>query len=201
MSGCRDAELLLITGPPAVGKMTVGRAIAARSDYRLFHNHHTIEPLLEVFGHGTRAFEVLNEEFRLRVVTEAAADGLSLILTFAWWVDSDVDAEVVARLVAPYTDAGLPVRVVELYADLPTRLARNVGTDRIAAKPSKADLAWSDAHVRELDAAHRMNTDPARPSVADDLLASLPHLRVRTEGRAAEDVATEVLHWVGVWST
>ncbi|GAA1918585.1 hypothetical protein GCM10009737_20060 [Nocardioides lentus] len=179
----------------------MGRAIAARSAYRLFHNHHTIEPLLEVFGHGTRAFEVLNEEFRLRVVTEAAADGLSLIFTFAWWVDSDTDAEVVARLVAPYTDAGLPVRVVELYADLPTRLARNVGTDRIAAKPSKADLAWSDAHVRELDAAHRMNTDPARPSVADDLLASLPHLRVRTEGRAAEDVATEVLHWVGVWST
>jgi len=194
-------ELLLITGPPAVGKMTVGRAIAARSAYRLFHNHHTIEPLLEVFGHGTRAFEVLNEEFRLRVVQEAAADGLSLIFTFAWWVDSDEDAEVVARLMAPYADAGLPVRVVELYADLPTRLARNAGADRIAAKPSKADLAWSDAHVRELDAAHRMNTDPARPCVADGLLASLPHLRVRTEGRAAEDVAAEVLHWVGGSST
>ena len=35
-------RLLLITGPPAVGKMTVGRAVAAQSDFRLFHNHHTI---------------------------------------------------------------------------------------------------------------------------------------------------------------
>ena len=46
-------RLLLIIGPPAVGKMTVGREIARRSSFRLFHNHHTIEPLVEVFDHGT----------------------------------------------------------------------------------------------------------------------------------------------------
>ncbi|WP_299052251.1 AAA family ATPase [uncultured Nocardioides sp.] len=190
-------DLLLITGPPAVGKMTVGRAVAARSDYRLFHNHHTIEPLLEVFGHGTRAFDVLNEEFRLRVVQEAAADRLSLVFTFAWWVDQPEDVAAVRRYIGPYVDAGLTIRCVELYADLTTRLARNVGADRIAAKPSKADLAWSDAHVRELDARSRMNTDPDRPSAADDLLRHLPHLRLDTEGRTADDVATEVLDWVG----
>lgn len=190
-------DLLLITGPPAVGKMTVGRAVAARSDYRLFHNHHTIEPLIEVFSHGTRAFSLLNDEFRLRVVQEAAADGLSLIFTFAWWVDDPADVEAVAALLAPYADAGLDVRVVELYADLPTRLVRNTGADRIAAKPSKADLAWSDAHVRELDARSRMNTDPDRPSAADDLLRHLPHLRLDTGGRTADAVATEVLDWVG----
>ena len=37
-------------GPPAVGKMTVARAVCATSDFRLFHNHHTIEPLHETFG-------------------------------------------------------------------------------------------------------------------------------------------------------
>jgi hypothetical protein len=190
-------DLLLITGPPAVGKMTVGRAVAARSDYRLFHNHHTIEPLLEIFGHGTRAFSLLNDEFRLRVLQEAAADGLRLVFTFAWWVDDRGDTEVVESYLTPYLAAGLPVRFVELYAGLPTRLARNVGADRIAAKPSKADLAWSDAHVRELDERNRMNTDPDRPSAADDLLGRHPHLRVDTEGRTADDVATEVLHWVG----
>ncbi|MCH1868033.1 AAA family ATPase [Nocardioides sp. CFH 31398] len=190
-------DLLLITGPPAVGKMTVGRAVAARSDYRLFHNHHTIEPLLEVFGHGTRAFTVLNDEFRRRVLQEAAADGLRLVFSFAWWVDDRDDVEVVESYLAPYVDAGLPVRFVELYADLPTRLARNVGADRLAAKPSKADLAWSDAHVRELAAQKRMNTDPDRPSPAGDLLRRHPHLRVDTGGRTADDVAGEVLHWVG----
>ena len=46
-------RLLLIIGPPAVGKMTVGRAVAGSSAFRLFHNHHTIEMLLDVFDYGT----------------------------------------------------------------------------------------------------------------------------------------------------
>ena len=58
--GMSDGELLLIIGPPAVGKMTVGRAVCARTDFRLFHNHHTIEPLLEIFGFGTPPFIALN---------------------------------------------------------------------------------------------------------------------------------------------
>ena len=68
-------RLLLILGPPAVGKMTVGRAVANRSDFRLFHNHHSIEMLLDVFDYGTPPFRTLNAEVRRRVVEEAAAAG------------------------------------------------------------------------------------------------------------------------------
>ena len=52
--------LLVLFGPPSVGKMTVGRALAAASDFRLFHNHMTIEPMLETFDFGTPGFNVLN---------------------------------------------------------------------------------------------------------------------------------------------
>ena len=65
-------HFVCVFGPPAVGKMTVGRAVADRSSYRLFHNHHTIELLLDVFDHGTPPFNRLNSEFRRRVVEEAA---------------------------------------------------------------------------------------------------------------------------------
>ena len=34
---------MVLLGPPAVGKMTVGQAIAQQIDYKLFHNHHSIE--------------------------------------------------------------------------------------------------------------------------------------------------------------
>jgi len=60
--------LLFVFGPPAVGKMTVGRAVVSASDFRLFHNHHTIEPLLEVFDYGTPPFMRLLGEFRRRVL-------------------------------------------------------------------------------------------------------------------------------------
>jgi hypothetical protein len=189
-------ELVLIIGPPAVGKMTVGRAVCARTEFRLFHNHHTIEPLLEIFGFGTPPFVALNGEFRRRVIEEAAASGTRLIFTFVWNVEDPEDADEVRRLVAPYADAGLPVSFVELYADLPTRLERNRGEERIAEKKSKRDLAWSDAHVRELDAAHVMNTRPDHPTPADAVLAGFAHLRLDNGALTPEAAAAEITAWL-----
>ena len=192
----QQGELVLLIGPPAVGKMTVGRAIAAASDFRLFHNHHTIEPLLEVFGFGTPAFDALKDDLRIRVIEAAAAHGIRLVFTFVWPVDEVADELVVRRYLAPYVDRGLPVSFVELYAGLDTRLARNVMADRIAAKPSKADLAWSQAHVRESDRTHRLNTDPEVPSHADTLLSEHRHLRLDNTDLSPAEAADRVLAWL-----
>lgn len=72
---------MVLFGPPAVGKMTVGRAVCERTDFRLFLNHHTIEPLAEIFGMDSRPFRTLTGEFRRRVVEEAAAANVALMLT------------------------------------------------------------------------------------------------------------------------
>lgn len=194
-SGAVAGELLVVIGPPAVGKMTVGRAIAAASDFRLFHNHHVIEPLAEVFGFDHPSFEKLKEAWRREVIEEAAASGTRLVLTLVWLVEEEGDAAIVRRIVAPYADRGLRVSFLELRAPLATRLVRNVQDDRIAAKPSKADLAWSDAHVREADA-RRMNTDPQRPSPADAVLAEHRHLRVDNTDLSPEQVASRTLEWL-----
>jgi len=191
-----DGELLLIIGPPAVGKMTVGRAVCARTDFRLFHNHHTIEPLIEIFGFGTPPFRTLNGEFRRRVIEEAAASGTRLIFTLVWNVEEQEDADAVRKFVAPYADAGLPVSFVELYADLPTRLERNLTEHRIAEKKSKRDLDWSDAHVREMDAAHVMNTRPGGATPADVLLADFAHLRLDNSTLTPEQSAAEITAWL-----
>lgn len=86
-------HLLLILGPPAVGKMTVGRAVAERSDYKLFHNHHTIELLLDVFDYGTLPFRTLNTEFRRRLLEEAATAGTDLVFTFVMGMDEQAEAD------------------------------------------------------------------------------------------------------------
>ena len=43
-------KLVFMIGNAAVGKMTVGQALAKITGLRLFHNHMTIEPVLEIFG-------------------------------------------------------------------------------------------------------------------------------------------------------
>jgi hypothetical protein len=185
--------LLLVFGPPAVGKMTVGRAIADASGYRLFHNHHTIEPLLDVFDFGTPPFNKLLREFRQRVLEEAAAADTDLVFTLVWALDLPEDTPEIRAHLQPFVDAGRRIALVELSADLGTRLDRNRTPYRLAEKKSKRDLEWSEANVRDLER-YQMNTD--RPSVADALIAEHPHLRIDNTDRAPEDVAAEVLAWL-----
>jgi hypothetical protein len=185
--------LLVIFGPPAVGKMTVGRAIADASDFRLFHNHHTIEPLLDVFEYGTPPFMRLLGEFRLRVLEEAAEAGTNLVFTYVWDLDDERDAAAVRRHLRPFADAGRRIVFVELSAGLQMRLERNRTEYRLAEKKSKRDLAWSDGNVREMEQ-YLMNTD--RPSTGDSVLARYPHLRIDNTDLLPEDVAARVLAWL-----
>lgn len=184
-------------GPPAVGKMTVGREIAARSDFRLFHNHHTIEPLIEVFGYGSPPFNRLNKEFRRRVIDEAARYEVDLIFTVVWNLADPGDAEYLDELAAPVLEAGGELLVLELAADLPTRLVRNRSESRLAAKPSKRDLVWSDENVRQMDA-HQLNTGPEAviSEQARTFLSSRPHLRLETASLTVAETADLALEWL-----
>jgi shikimate kinase len=51
-------KLVILFGPPAVGKMTVGQQLANLTGFKLFHNHMTIETrsqLLRVQHEGVLA--------------------------------------------------------------------------------------------------------------------------------------------------
>lgn len=192
-------RLLVIFGPPAVGKMTVGREIARRSTFRLLHNHALIEPLLDVFDYGTPPFHRLLGEWRVRVVEEAALAGTDLLLTYVWGLDLQSDVDELTQHVRPYVEAGAEVSFVELVADLDTRLERNRTELRLAEKRSKRDVEWSDANVREMER-FVMNTDPALdagpalPGAA--LLAQHRHLRLDNRELSAEEAAGRILAWV-----
>jgi hypothetical protein len=189
-------RLLVIFGPPAVGKMTVGREVARRSSFRLFHNHATIEPLLDVFDYGTPSFNTLLDEFRIRVVEEAAASGTDLVLTFVWGLELATDADTVSRYLAPYVEAGAEVAFVELEAGLATRLERNRTEQRLAEKKSKRDVEWSDGNVREMDR-HLLNTSADNSTPADEVLARHRHLRLDNTDVPPGEAAEQILGWLG----
>ncbi|MEE9255088.1 MAG: hypothetical protein V3U43_09140, partial [Pseudomonadales bacterium] len=83
-----DKTLVIIFGPPAVGKMTVGAKLSKLTGLKLFHNHMTIEPLLELFEFGSPPFSRLLREFRRRIFEEVANDqGPGLVFTYVWALD------------------------------------------------------------------------------------------------------------------
>ena len=190
--------LVFVFGPPAVGKMTVGRAIADAGGFRLFHNHHVIEPLLDVFDFEAPAFQRLMGEFRQRVLEEAAAADVDLVFTLVWALDKPEDSGLLRRHLAPFVDAGRRVVFVELYADLDTRLERNRTELRLAEKKSKRDVAWSDDNVRSLE---RYQMSTGDPSPADEVIADFPYLRIDNTHRSPEQVAAEVLAWLATSPT
>jgi cytidylate kinase len=76
-------RLIFVHGPAASGKLTVARALSARTGIGLFHNHLVVDALLAAFDFGSEPFMRLREEFWLAVFSESAKAGRSLIFTFA----------------------------------------------------------------------------------------------------------------------
>ncbi|WP_248124689.1 hypothetical protein [Micrococcus lacusdianchii] len=109
----------------------------------------TIEPLLEVFVRGTEPFNVLADEFPIRVLAEAARAGVDLVFTLVW---NGTDPDDVAHLRCCVAAAGGDAACMELRAGMTTRLRRNRTEEHLAHKPSKRDLEWSEANVREMEA-------------------------------------------------
>jgi len=147
-------KLLIIAGDTAVGKMTVGQEIARRTGLRLFHNHMSIELVLSVFGKRNAAAdrrirEAIFEEF-------AASDAEGMIFTFMWAFDAPEDTAYIVRVADIFRAHGAEIYCAELDAPQEVRLARNRTENRLAHKPSKRDIASSEARLIRDDIQHRM---------------------------------------------
>lgn len=148
-------KLVFLFGDGAVGKMTVGQELAKRTGLRLFHNHMTIEPVIEIFGdyHSRtvqRLREVVFEEF-------AQTDQYGMIFTYMWAFDQPSDWEYVAHVRGIFEShrPDTTFYYVELVAPQEVRLLRNATENRLLHKPSKRDVAASDQRVRSMDEKYR----------------------------------------------
>ncbi|MFI8462079.1 hypothetical protein [Kitasatospora sp. NPDC085464] len=193
MSDSTAPTLLFVIGPAAVGKMTVGGAIAERTGFKLFHNHLTIEPLLRLFPYESPQFQRLNHGFREQIFAEAAASDLpGLVFTLVWDFDDPADAALVERYAAPFRDRGSRVLFLELSADQDVRLQRNAGESRLAEKASKRDLQWSNANLTGMDARYRLN------SVDDFAHTPEAHLLIDNTHLEPDEVAVRAIEYFGL---
>jgi hypothetical protein len=154
-------KFVLLFGPPAVGKMTVGRALANLTGLKLFHNHMTIELVLPFFDFGTPAHNRLVGLFRKSIFNEVAQSNLKgLIFTFVWALDLKSEEKYVDKIIKIFEGAGAEIFYVELEASLEERLQRNKSPERLEHKPSKRDLANSERIMLEHVKSYRFNTAP-----------------------------------------
>lgn len=138
-------KLVIIIGSGAVGKMTVGQELMKITDLRLFHNHMTIEPVIEVFGYfDPQTISELREVFFTRF---AASDNYGMIFTYMWAFDQQADWDYIAHIKEIFAPYNTEFYCVELVAPKEIRLQRNATENRLKHKPSKADEAISSRRI------------------------------------------------------
>jgi hypothetical protein len=74
-------KLIVLHGPPGVGKLAVGQELQKLTGYRLFHNHLTVDMVASVFDFHSHAFRELRERFWLDVLGRAAEEGLPGVIS------------------------------------------------------------------------------------------------------------------------
>ena len=151
-------KLVFILGDAAVGKMTVGQELMKITDLRLFHNHMTIEPVIEIMG---RFDGKLRDDMRELIFRHfAASDNYGMIFTYMMDFDMQSEWDYLEHVKSIFAPYGTEFYYVELIAPQEVRLRRNKTENRLLHKPSKRDIEVSDQRLIRDDANHRCVSYP-----------------------------------------
>ncbi|WP_433594860.1 AAA family ATPase [Lysinibacillus xylanilyticus] len=179
-------KLVLIFGPQAVGKMTVGQELAKMTDLKLFHNHMTIDLVSHFFSYSTTEGKRLVNLFRQEIFEEVSKSNLyGLIFTFVWAFNMQEDWDYVDDIAKLFESRGGTVYFVELEADVVERLERNKSSNRLEHKPSKRDIEWSEKDLKSSMEKYRLNSLEGEINYAN-------YLKINNTNLSAEKVALNI---------
>ena len=180
------ANLIVICGPQAVGKMTVAESLRDKLKYNMMMNHDSIEISDRIFGFATPAQREFNMFFREKAFELAVKHDVDLIFTYVCAFDSPQEREYLTRLADLFTSNQGGFYFVELSASLETRLERNETPHRMERKASKRDVVWSRSNLLEDAGRHRLNSD-------DGEVWFEHHLKIDNTALSPDEVADMVI--------
>ena len=153
------ANLIVVCGPQAVGKMTVAESLRDKLRYNMMMNHDSIEISDRIFGFATPAQREFNAFFREKAFELAVKHNVDMVFTYVCAFEMQEEKEYLTGLHDLFTANGGGFFLVELSASLETRLARNETPHRMEKKPSKRDVSWSRADLLDGAAKYRLNSN------------------------------------------
>lgn len=180
-------KFVIIFGPDAVGKMTVGYELMELTGFRLFHNHMTIDLVLNFFSFGQPQFHRLVGEFRRRIFEEVSTSDLpGLIFTYVWALDQPGDKAFIDEISNIFREKGGEVYFVELEAEQSERLRRNGSEFRLAQKPSKRNVEAARKRLLENDRTYKLNS-------AGDFFFEENYVKINNTNLSASETARRIV--------
>ena len=181
------ANLIIVSGPQAVGKMTVAENLRDKIGYSLMINHDSIEVSDKIFERGSEAQKELNRLIRKATFDTAITYDKDMIFTFVTAYDQQSDIDYLNGLRTMFENSGGKFYFVELSADIQTRLERNVTPHRLASKFSKNDIERSTYDLIETHKKYRLNSNEGETICPN-------HLKINNSSLSPEEVSDIIIN-------
>lgn len=180
------ANLIVICGPQAVGKMTVAESLRDKIKYNMMMNHDSIEVSDKIFGFGTPAQKEFNAIFRKKAFELAIKHNVDMIFTYVCAFEMQEERDYLTGLANMFEADGGTFYFAELSADLETRLERNETPHRMKMKASKKDVEWSKSNLLSDAKNHRLNT-------YEDEVWFKNHIKIDNTNLEPDEVADKII--------
>ena len=176
-------KFVILIGPQAVGKMTVGQEVAKITGFKLFHNHMTIELVRLIFDYDKIAYKKMNAVLRDEIFKEFSKSNQDGMI-FTYCLDFGEGFEEEIKDINGWSALFDETYVIELETTLEERLKRNKTANRLEHKASKRNLEWSEKDLLKSVTKHKLNSDPG---VGEKIFKN--YLRIDNTNLSAEEVA------------
>ena len=179
-------KLVLLFGPQAVGKMTVGQELEKRTELKLFHNHMTIELLQPFFGFSEEMWRICGMMREEIFQSFAKTDQYGMIFTFMWAFNEEKDWKWVEKVTNIFESNGGEAYFVELESDLEVRLQRNTTPNRLQHKPSKRNI--EDSEKRLLASLEKLRLNSVEGEIERQ-----NYIKINNTNMSPEEVAEKII--------
>lgn len=180
-------KLVLLFGPQAVGKMTVGQELANITHLKLFHNHMTIDLLEPLYGFTSELWR-LSQLFREEIFKSfSQTNEYGIIFTYVWAFDQKEDWHFVKSLYDTFKNQKANVFFVELEANVEERLKRNNTPYRLEQKPTKRNITQSENNLLSSLKTHRLNSEDGEINYENYLKINNTHMDASTVANMIKD--------------
>ena len=114
---------------------------------------------IRIFGNKNDAQKQLNEAIRNKAFEIAIKNNIDMIFTYVTAFDREDNINYLKNLQNMFEQTGGTFYLVELQADIETRMKRNITPHRLESKPSKQNIEWSKNEIVKTMQEHRLNSN------------------------------------------
>ncbi|MEK7615691.1 MAG: AAA family ATPase [Patescibacteria group bacterium] len=143
-------KLVLLYGPPAVGKLTIAKELQKLTGFKLLHNHQISDLVMSIHQRGTPEAADLNHQIRLAVY-KSAVDTQGIISTVLYRYDIKDQIHAAIRDYATFMDV-FAIRLSCSREVLEQRVASpdRMGTQKISSVEKLRTVLASEDLLRAL---------------------------------------------------